>query len=312
MAGCIDYYSHICYWGMADGGRNPCHDLWENNEEIHEDGCYFTDLISQKAVEYIRSRTGEDKPFYLYLGYNAPHYPMHAPAKYLNRFARLPWDRQVMAAMISAVDDGIGAITDELQRRGLRDNTVIYFQSDNGPSRESRNFMDGREDLYYGGSAGKFKGHKFSLFEGGIRVPGIFSWPAVIAPGRVISEPVVSMDIFPTLLKIAGGDTDDYQLNGKDILPVISGNAPSPHDKIFWEMDKQTAVRWKNYKLVLNGVLAEQDICHDEVFLSDLALDPGERVNVAKELPDITRELKEAALQWRQNLEEKWKTGEPA
>jgi arylsulfatase A-like enzyme len=306
MAGCIDYYSHIFYWSMADGGGNPCHDLWENNEEIHEDGCYFTDLISQKAVEYIRNCAEADKPFYLYLGYNAPHYPMHAPAKYLNRFAHLPWDRQVMAAMISAVDDGIGAIMDELQRRGLRDNTIIYFQSDNGPSRESRNFMDGRKDLYYGGSSGKFKGHKFSLFEGGIRVPGIFSWPARIIPGRVIAEPVVSMDIFPTLLKIAGGNTDDYQLNGKDILPVIAGNAPSPHEKIFWEMDKQTAVRWKNYKLVLNGVLAEQDICHDEVFLSDLASDPGERVNLAEELPDITRELKEAALQWRQELETKW------
>jgi arylsulfatase A-like enzyme len=306
MAGCIDYYSHIFYWGMSDGRHNPCHDLWENNKEVHEDGSYFTDLVSQKAVEYIRDHSEGDKPFYLYLGYNAPHYPMHAPRKYLDRFSHLPWDRQIMAAMISAVDDGIGAVMDELTRRGLRDNTLIYFQSDNGPSRESRNFMDGREDYYYGGSAGKFKGHKFSLFEGGIRVPGMISWPKGIPAGRVIAEPAAAMDLFPTLLKIAGGSADGYRLDGKDILPVLTGTSPCPHDMIFWEMDKQTAVRWKNYKLVLNGVLVENGPAVDAVFLSDLDQDPGERKNIADELPDVTRKLKDAAEDWRRNLEEHW------
>jgi arylsulfatase A-like enzyme len=307
MAGCIDYYSHVFYWGMADGHTNPSHDLWENNEEINEDGKYFTDLISDKAVEYIRQQSKTQKPFYLYLGYNAPHYPMHAPKKYRDRFAHLPWDRQMMAAMISAVDDGIGSIMEELERQGELENTIIYFQSDNGPSRESRNFMDGREDLYYGGSAGKFKGHKFSLFEGGIRVPGIFSWPAGgVKPGTVITEPAAAMDIFPTLLSIAGGNPAEYQLNGKDILPVILNNEPSPHEMIFWEMDKQTAVRKGNYKLVLNGVLAEEGECAETVFLSDLSTDISESKNLSAVLPEITNELRAAAEEWRAALEKNW------
>ena len=142
MAGCIDYYSHIFYYGMSDGGNDPIHDLWENNEEIYENGEYFTELATKKTVGYIREHAQNDTPFMIYLGYNAPHYPMHAPKEYMDRFAHLPWDRQVMAAMIGGVDDGVGLIVDELKRQGIYENTIIYFQSDNGPSRESRNFME--------------------------------------------------------------------------------------------------------------------------------------------------------------------------
>jgi arylsulfatase A-like enzyme len=311
MAGCIDYYSHIFYWGMADGRTNPCHDLWENNNEVWNNGQYFTDLISGKAVEYIREKCrgsdpGSRRPFYLYLGYNAPHYPMHAPQKYLDRFAHLPWDRQVMAAMLSAVDDGLGSILDELERQGQLDNTVICFQSDNGPSRESRNWLDGREDPYYGGTSGKFKGHKFSLFEGGIRVPAIISWPGRIPAAQVITEPAVSMDLFPTLLKLAGGNPGDYRLDGLDIMPMLTEKAPSPHGAIFWEMDKQTALRKGNYKLVLNGVLVEEGPCKDDVFLANLAEDPGEKSNLAAEFPRLAGELRAEAEEWRAALEKHW------
>ncbi|HML46839.1 MAG TPA: sulfatase-like hydrolase/transferase, partial [Clostridia bacterium] len=117
LAGCVDYYSHIFYWGMADGRRNPIHDLWSGETEIYANGRYLTDLITEKSVEYIREH--KDGPFCLYVAYNAPHYPMHAPDKYLDRFAHLPWDRRIMAAMISAVDDGVGEIRAELARQGL-------------------------------------------------------------------------------------------------------------------------------------------------------------------------------------------------
>jgi len=307
MAGCIDYYSHIFYWSMADGRTDPTHDLWENNEEVYNNGYYFTDLISDRAVEYVREKCAGKKPFYLYLGYNAPHYPMHAPKKYMDRFAHLPWDRQVMAAMISAVDDGLGTVMDELERQGQLENTVICFQSDNGPSRESRNWLDGNPDPYYGGSAGKFKGHKFSLFEGGIRVPAIISWPGRIPGGQVISEPVASMDFFPTLLKLSGGDPSEYKLDGIDIMPVLCESAPSPHSEIFWEMDRQTAVRQGKYKLVLNGVLVENGPVTEEVFLSDLEADPGERHNLAAERPELAARLCAIAEKWRQELEEHWK-----
>jgi len=307
MAGCIDYYSHIFYWSMADGKTDPTHDLWENNEEVYNNGVYFTDLISEKAVDYIREKSGAKRPFYLYLGYNAPHYPMHAPKKYTDRFSHLPWDRQIMAAMISAVDDGLGMIMDELERQGQLENTVICYQSDNGPSRESRNWLDGNPDPYYGGSSGKFKGHKFSLFEGGIRVPAIFSWPGQIPGGQVISEPIISMDFFPTLLKIAGGDPLSYRLDGLDILPVLTEKAPSPHDMLFWEMDKQTAIRKGRYKLVLNGVLVENGPVTEELFLSDLEADPGERRNLAAEKPELAGELRSLAEEWRGGLEDQWK-----
>lgn len=90
LSGCIDYYSHIFYWGMADGSTNPVHDLWENSKEINEDGRYFTDMVSQYAVEYIREKAKYDSPFFLFIGYNAPHYPMQAPKKYTDRFSFQP------------------------------------------------------------------------------------------------------------------------------------------------------------------------------------------------------------------------------
>lgn len=306
MAGCVDYYSHIFYWGMADGHTDPTHDLWENEKEVRENGHYMTELITEKAVESIRGHAKNQEPFFLYVGYNAPHYPMHAPEKYMARFAHLPWDRQVMAAMIAAVDDGVGEILDELKRCGEYENTCIFFQSDNGPSRESRNWLDGTPDPYYGGQTGGFKGHKYSLFEGGVRVPGIFSWPGVIPAGQVISEPCGAMDVFPTLLRWAGGDPGAYTLDGSPLQEVLTQGAKSPHEDIFWEMDGQTAVRHGKYKLVLNGVLVEGEPVQAPVFLSNLEEDPGETKNLAEELPELTKELTEKALAWREALEKNW------
>lgn len=306
MAGCLDYYSHIFYWSMADGKTDPTHDLWEGNEEIYDNGRYLTEMISEKAVEKIREMNAEDKPFLLYVAYNAPHYPMHAPQKYLDRFPDLPWDRRIMAAMISAVDDGVGQIRDELERLGIDRDTLIYFQSDNGPSRESRNWLDGRGDPYYGGTPGGLKGHKFSLYEGGIRVPGIFCWPGKIPAGQVIDEPCAAMDVFPTLLKIAGGDPGKYTLDGMDVMGVLTEGEKTPHDVIYWEMEGQTALRRGDYKLVLNGRLVEEETPKEPVFLVDLSEDPGETVNLAEKLPELTKALTEEALSWRAELEQHW------
>ncbi len=305
LAGCVDYYSHIFYWGMADGNTNPTHDLWENDKEVYDNGKYMTELITENSIDFIRRH--KDEPFMLYVAYNAPHYPMHAPEKYMNRFAHLPWDRQVMAAMISAVDDGVGEIKNELIRQGLADNTIIYFQSDNGPSRESRNWLDGRPDLYYGGTSGIFKGHKFSLFEGGIRIPAILSWPKKISK-RVVETPHIAADIFPTILEVCGGNTDDYYLDGKSLVPLIEGTDEALHEYLFWEMEGQTAVRKGRYKLVINGRIEEFSEVQDEFFLSDLENDPSETINLANDLPEIFEELKNAALGWRKGIEETWES----
>ena len=134
MAGCIDYYSHIFYWDMNNPGPgiNPTHDLWEDDREIWIDGRYFTELIAEKAIEYLRQAAKAGKPFFLYMPFNAPHYPMHAPQKYLDRFSELAnsKDRQIMAAMISAVDDGVGEIMAEVERLGLAEDTCSFFMAD--------------------------------------------------------------------------------------------------------------------------------------------------------------------------------------
>lgn len=303
LAGCLDYYSHIFYYGMADGGKNPTHDLWENEDEVYANGEYLTERITRKSVEFIQKHKNE--PFFLFVSYNAPHYPMHAPQNYLDRFPDLPWDRRIMAAMIAAVDDGVGEISETLKKLGLFENTIIYFQSDNGPSRESRNWLDGTEDPYYGGTTGKFSGHKFSLFEGGIRVPALLAWGSHIKPG-VIDSSHIAADIFPTILEACGGNPDDYNLDGKSLIPMLMNDEDCTHEYLFWEMEGQNAVRYGNYKLVLNGRLTEGETPRAPVFLSDLSKDPGEKNNLAEQMPELCEKLTSAALAWREKIEKTW------
>lgn len=305
MAGCIDYYSHIFYWDQQNG-HTPLHDLWENEQEVYENGQYFTELVTERSVKYIREKAAADQPFLLYVGYNAPHYPMHAPKKYLDRFPHLAPDRRIMAAMLSAVDDGVGEIMAELERDGQLENTILYFQSDNGPSREARNWLDGTPDPYYGGTTGKLRGHKFSLFEGGIRVPAILSYPAALPKGQVVDEPCCAIDIFPTLLHLIGEDAAGYEIDGLDITPMLTRQAPCPHEALFWEIAEQTAVRKGDYKLVLNGQLVEGEPPEAPVFLANLREDMGETKNLADEQPALCAELKKLAEDWRAGVEATW------
>jgi len=309
LAGCIDFYSHIFYWGMnTRTGSDPVHDAWENDREVWDNGRYFTELITEKALEQIRKAAAQDQPFFLYVAYNAPHYPMHAPKRYLDRFPDLPPDRRIMAAMISAVDDGVGEIMAEVQRLGLGGNTCTVFSSDNGPSRESRNWLDGNPDPYYGGTTGGLKGHKFSLFDGGVKVPGILHWPGTIPAGQVLDAPVAHMDVFPSLLQAAGGNLDAYELDGVDILPyACKGEAPEER-AIFWEMGKQTAVRRGPWKLVLHGQLVESATPQEPAHLADLLEDPAEADNRMEELPELGAELTQLATQWRSGIDARWES----
>lgn len=305
LAGCVDYYSHIMYNDL-EHGMDPVHDLWQNGNELYENGRYLTDSITDRAVRFIRTHSSQKEPFFAFVSYNAPHYPMHAPEAYMDRFSHLPWDRRVMAAMLSVMDDGVGEITAELERQGVRDNTFIVFQSDNGPSRETRNWLDGTPDPYYGGTAGSLKGHKFSLYEGGIRVPAIMSWPDNIPAGQIISEVGVGMDLFPTILDALGISTDGYEFDGLSVMKMITAGESTPHEALYWELMGQTAVRMGKWKLVVSGQLVEYEEPPVRLHLANLDDDMGERENLAEAYPELTEELHNMASRWRAGIEHSW------
>ncbi|WP_168120210.1 sulfatase-like hydrolase/transferase [Paenibacillus sp. HB172176] len=299
-SGVIDYYSHINYW-IQRKGMDPVHDLWNNGKEMWSNGRYMTNLITDNACDYIRSQA--DDPFFLYVAYNAPHFPMHAPKEYLDRFPDLPPDRRIMAAMIAAVDDGVGSIIETLKASGKYEDTVIFFSSDNGPSTEARNWLDGKEDLYYGGSAGKLTGHKASLFEGGIREPAIMSYPNHIAGGQVSDKIGVMMDIVPTFMEWAGAPlAHESEVDGRSVAAMAAVDADSPHDKVYWEYDGQLAVRQGKWKLVLNGKLDFDRTAKASVHLSDIELDPGEKVNLAERNPELTLQMANDVKAWYEEM----------
>lgn len=281
LGGCVDYYSHIFYWGQARG-EDPIHDLWHNEDEAWENGRYLTELITEKAVAFIEK---QEEPFFVYVAYNAPHYPMHAPKKYLQRFPNLSPEKRIMAAMISAVDDGVGDIIQTLKKTGKYGNTIVFFSSDNGPSAETRNWLDGRQEPYPGGSAGGLTGYKGGLFEGGIRVPAIISGPGRIPQGKTCHEMAAMMDIFPTFLEIAQADLPDRRrIDGKSICRMLTRCEGSPHEAILWEYSQQLAIRKGNFKLVLNGKLDFTRAHSDAVHLADLETDPGEKKQSRKQI----------------------------
>jgi arylsulfatase A-like enzyme len=292
LAGCVDYYSHLYYYGHQ---ADPVHDLWENGREVYRNGRYLTELFTEHAVRRIREWTAADSsPFFLCLSYNAPHYPMHAPSTYVDRFRHLPADRRIMAAMVSALDDGIGAVVNELARRDVLEDTIVFFMSDNGPSAETRNWLDGQRIPWEGGSAGGLKGKKFTLFEGGIRVPAILSWPAAVAAGQVVSTPLVALDVFPTILRAVGGSADNYRLDGVDLTDLLLGRCTELGRPIYWSFRDQRAVRDGRWKLIL-----DQD---GEPWLSDLVTDRAEAVNVALEQPELVARLTELLDAWSADL----------
>ncbi|MCL4508094.1 MAG: sulfatase-like hydrolase/transferase [Chloroflexi bacterium] len=306
LAGCVDYYSHIFYWGQGSG-HAPVHDLWDNNREVFLNGRYLTSLIAERAVAFLQRAVASGEPFLLYVPFNAPHYPLHAPRRYLDRFRSLPPERRIMAAMLSAVDDAVGTVIRELERLGVLDSTCVLYTSDNGPSREVRNWLDGREEPYRGGTAGRLRGEKFSLFEGGIRVPAVMSWPARIPGGQEVHEAAASFDIVPTFVRAAGGDPERYELDGEDLLPLVTSGGLAPQRDIFWEMGVQTAMRRGRWKLVLRGQEVEGATPQQDVWLSDLDVDGGERYNRAADFPELTEELRATALSWRARIEERWR-----
>jgi arylsulfatase A-like enzyme len=298
--GCVDFYSHIFYWG--DRGANPVvnyHSLFRNREEIFEDGEYLTERLAQEAAGFIRRNRND--PFFLTVTFNAPHYPMQAPPRYKDRFPGLAKERQTYAAMLSAVDDGVGHIMSTLRQHALLDNTLVFFIADNGATTEARAGLG--QQPATAGNNGPFRGFKFSLFDGGLHVPGIMHWPGRAPAGLVRDDLAMTMDILPTICKAAGVPIA-HKVDGVDLM-----QRTSPGRAIFWENGNQTAVRRGHDKLVVNGIPYGRTpdernplMGDDAMFLSDLSQDPGESRNLRKMKPALADELATLIHNWREEV----------
>lgn len=294
-ASCVDSLSHWYY-----ASEPYYHDLYRNREEIFEDGVHMTDLITRETLSFIDAH--REKPFLVYAAYNTPHYPMVAHGKYMRMYAHLPRPRQLVAALVAGIDDSIGQITRSLKERGLAENTLIFFASDNGaPDASPRG--EG------GGSNAPYREYKRSLFEGGIRVPGMVAWPRTVPAGVVCDAPVIGMDIFATIAQAIGAEPPkDRKIDGRSWLPLFKDPKASVHDAIFFEWDAQRAVRAGEWKVVENGLM-DQHISRNNrasgenlVFLSEIVADPGERTNVRAANSDTAQRLLAAHTAWQQEI----------
>jgi arylsulfatase A-like enzyme len=306
LDGCVDYYSHRVYWGEPK--RVNFHDLWRNRQEIFDDGRYLTERIGEEAVAFVSRK--RQNPFFLYNAFNAVHYPMHAPQKYLDRFPDLPWERRVYAAMLSAADDMIGNVVTALERSGQRENTLIFLMGDNGATTEKRAGLN--QEPATAGRNTPFRGFKFSAFDGGMHVPGLVNWPGRIPAGKFIDQIVTTADILPTVCQLTGAHLpQDRTIDGKDIWPVLTGGAKSPHEYVAWTSGPQLAIRKGKWKLVLNGIVhdgtpqGEKPLEGDDaIFLSNVEENPDESHNLRHQYPQIVDELQTQLQEWRREVEE--------
>lgn len=284
-AGYIDYFNHGLGPDEPDG-------LYENEAPVRKGG-YYTDLLADRASEYLNKLDG-GKPFFLSLHFTAPHWPWEGPDDEAesrrindshgvsNLFHADGGSPDIYAKMVRSLDAAVGRVLKTLEERGLADNTIVVFTSDNGGERYSRNWP--------------FTGQKLELLEGGIRIPALVRWPAKIKPAQTNSQVMMSMDWLPTLLAAAGTTPDPaYPSDGENLLPVIFGNnAPVPRT-LFWryKAHNQRAVRsadWKYLKI------------NDNEFLFNVVTDQRERANLAQRYPQILTRMKQQWETWNTTM----------
>lgn len=197
--------------------------LLHNDTRVDEKE-YLTDALSREAVRFVDENA--DEPFFMYLAYNAPHAPLQATPKYLERFSHMEkGKRKTYCAMVSAVDDGVGLLLDKIDEKKIADNTIVIFLSDNGGSKKIK------------ANNAPLKGHKGNFFEGGIRVPFAMKWPGQIPAGTTYERPVISLDIMATAVDYAKAKPKK-PLDGVNIVPYINGEK---------EGDPHQSLRWRNY-----------------------------------------------------------------
>jgi len=267
------------YMNPQLGTFNP---IMQGNTLVDEKE-YLTDAFTREALSFIKRH--HDKPFFLYLTYNAPHTPMETPKRYQNSFEHITKPvRHAYAGMLAAMDDGIGNVLAQLRTYGIEDNTLVFFLNDNGgPGKR------------YGPRNSPLKAGKGSFLEGGIRVPFIIQWPRRLPSGVTYDHPVISLDILPTAAAVAGAKLpQDRNIDGVNLIPYLTGQTKEPPHKIlFWRMGDDYAVRHRNWKLVNTGSNTE---------LFDLAADIAETRNLAAEQPNVVKKLTKAHEAWNTQM----------
>ena len=293
LVGEVDYFTKM-RGGIVD---------WQRDGKFMQETTYYLPLIGDEAVKQIE-RQDKTKPFLLYFASLAPHAPYQAQQADEDRYAASIKDptRRTYAAMVTSVDDQVGRIVAALDKRGMRENTLIIFSSDNGGPRSAvvASGAHSRQERAASGvkqeslpaSNGNLRGGKGSLYEGGVRVPTIFNWPGTLKPA-VINEPAQMVDIMPTALALAGAAPNPASkpFDGKNLLPMLTEGKPSPHDDLLINVEAfRGAIIKGQWKLIKIALLP------GKIELFDLKADPGEKNNVAEQHPEVVRDL-EARLQ---------------
>lgn len=283
IIGEVDYFEHE---------ESGVLDWFRNNEPVREEG-YATTLLGRDAARLIE-RHDPATPLYLYLTFNAPHTPYQAPQEYIDRFGDIEEPtRRVYAAMIASLDDEIGRVVEALERKNMRDDTLIVFHSDNGGTRNAMfaGVMADMSSVKIPCDNGPFRNGKGTLYEGGTRVCALANWPGVIKPGEVDGL-IHAVDLYATFAALAGASTAKaFPLDGIDVWGAIARGESSPRREIVYNVEPfRGAVRQGDWKLVWRTMLPSS------VELFNIREDPGETRDLGADHPDMV-----AALQQRLN-----------
>jgi arylsulfatase A-like enzyme len=278
--GALDYFTHV---------RDKTHDWFRDDKELKEEG-YTTHLVAKEARRLIESKH-RSKPLFLYVPFNGVHSPMQVPDSYLAPYGALTGPRQKLAGMLAAVDEAIGQIVESLEKAGLRENTLIVFSSDNGGPRPGTNTP--------------LRDFKGSIYEGGVRGCAFANWPSKIPAGQRIQQPMHVIDWYPTLIKLAGGSLEQkLPIDGQDVWPMLTRQAPSPHSAILCvKSPTQAAVRIGDWKLIHHGTAdngsaararagQKRQNAKASLELYNLANDIGETTNLADKEPERLAQMK--------------------
>ncbi|MCH7224749.1 sulfatase [Haloferula sp. A504] len=292
MAGFDEWFSteySVATWDPYDpknqhgGGKfDPRRLFWHNGENVTgplEGGSGR--IVMDRAIPFIEKAAGEEKPFFAAIWFHAPHSPVVGGPEYRKRYAQHPEAHQHYYACVTEMDEQVGRLRAKLRELGVEKNTLLAFCSDNGPARQG--------DKEHVGSAGPFKGFKVSLWEGGIRVPGVVEWPGRVKPGRT-DFAVVTSDYLPTIAEMVGAETVEL-LDGRSLLPVFEGGLTERREPIGFQSQNQLAWIEGDLKLVrAKGSRGFE--------LHDLKADPGEGTDIAADRPEDLARMKAALEKW--------------